>query len=294
LKVRLTIWLAGCLALSIISFGELWAKLPEWLSPEGLQRYGAFHWGVAGLCTLWLWLKRKAILSRMQTGGPSPPFILAGTALLALSVFLPRRDDFLVFILLLGWLGIFTIIYSKAGIIPGILLAIYGFSVAFPILMIGWLGEPAAIAAISTVTAITRILGLPVVSHGLVLQINSVTGEVIRTIVTPGCAGYATIGVFIALFSLMMLDIRLPLKRAWYIFLIGLVGTWFQNILRIAVSVAAGYYGGLEALEALHYNLSYVIFPLWYALFAYIYLRQAGWKGLKTGNLLDNPPQSGS
>lgn len=80
----------------------------------------------------------------------------------------------------------------------------------------------------------------------------------------------------------MMLDIRLPLKRAWYISLIGLAGTWLQNIIRIVLSVAAGYHWGYEGLEAMHYNISYVIFPLWYALFAYIYLRQAGWRRVTT------------
>ena len=34
------------------NFGELWGKLPHWLSPTGLQQHGLFHWGVLGLCIL--------------------------------------------------------------------------------------------------------------------------------------------------------------------------------------------------------------------------------------------------
>ena len=75
----------------------------------------------------------------------------------------------------------------------------------------------------------------------------------------------------------MMLDIRLPLKKAWYVFLVGLAGTWLQNIVRIIISIIAAYYWGAGALETMHLNISYVIFPLWYALFAYFYLREAGW-----------------
>ena len=145
-------------------------------------------------------------------------------------------------------------------------------------MMNGWLGRPSAIITTSTVIAITRVLGLPVTNQGTVLQFHSLTCEDISTTITPGCAGYATIGVFIALFCLMMLDRRLPLKRAWYVFLIGLAGTWLQNIVRIIASVAAGYFWGSGALAAAHFNISYVIFPLWFALFTYIYLRQAGWK----------------
>ena len=277
MKIRFIVWFAACLAISILSFGELWAKLPQWLSPEGLQRHGVFHWGVLGLCVLWLWLKRKDILPRMQVGKLSLPFILAGMVLLALSFFLPRSDDFLVFLMLLGWLGVSSLIFAGACLIPSILLAIYGFSLAFPILMMGWLGEPSAILVANTVTAITRVLGLDITNEGLLLHFTSLTGEVISTKVSAGCAGYATIGVFIALFALMMLDIRLPLKKAWYVFLIGLAGTWLQNIIRVIVSVVAGCYWGSGALEAMHYNIAYVIFPLWYALFAYIYLKQARW-----------------
>jgi len=278
LKIRLIIWSIACLAISVLLFGELWAKLLQWLSLEGLQHHGVFHWGVLGLCILWLWLKRRDILSKVQTGRFSLSFILTGLALVALSIFLPRSDDFLVFLMLLGWLGIFTVTFNRACIIPAILLTTYGFSLVFAILMTRWLGEPSAMLVTNTVTATTRMLGLPITSEGPVLHVTSLTGNIFSTTIIPGCAGYATIGVFIALFALMMLDIRLPLKKAWYVFLIGLAGTWLQNIIRVVISVAAGYYWGSGALEAMHYNAAYVIFPLWYALFAYIYLRQAGWK----------------
>ncbi len=184
--------------------------------------------------------------------------------------------------MLLGWLGIFTIIFSRAAIIPTILLAIYDFSLVFPILMLRWLGEPSAILVINTVTPITTALGLPITSQGRVLHFTSVNGDVISTTVSADCAGYATLGVFIALFALMMLDIRLPLKKAWWIFLLGLLGTWLQNIVRIVVSVAAGYHWGSEALWTMHTNIAYVIFPLWFALFAFIYLKQAGWRSRVT------------
>ena len=51
--------------------------------------------------------------------------------------------------------------------------------------------------------------------------------------------------------------------------------------LRIVVSVAAGYYWGLGALETVHSNIAYVIFPLWFALFAFVYLKLAGWRSKK-------------
>jgi len=179
--------------------------------------------------------------------------------------------------MLMGWLGLFALLFTVASIIPSMLLAIYGFSLIFPLLVNGWLGELSAVLVTYTVIGITRVFGLPITNDGVVIHFTNLNGDAISTIVAPGCAGYATIGVFIALFALMMLDIRLPLKRAWYIFLIGLAGTWLQNIIRIVVSIVAGYYWGPGALEAMHYNAGYVLFPLWYTLFAYIYLRQTRW-----------------
>ena len=291
MKIRLIIWLIACLVISILSYGELWGKLPQWLSPSGLQQHGVFHWGVLGLCTLWLWLKRKDILPRMHGGRLSAPFVVIGVILVILAIFLPRSDDFIVSLMLLGWLGIFTIIFGRACFLPTIFLAIYVFSVAFPLFIVNWTGESPAVAMAEIVTTISKLFGLPVSNQGALIHFFSRADTSVRVAIVPGCVGYATIGVFLALFALMMMDIRLPLKKAWYVFLIGLAGTWLQNIIRIVVSLAAGYYWGEEALDTMHYNVNYVIFPLWYALFAYIYLRQSGWKrasSKQSSDLLSN------
>jgi len=214
----------------------------------------------------------------MSMGWVRPPFIILGVFLLALSLFLPRSDSFLVFLMLLGYLGIFTTIFGRASVIPLILLSIYGFSIAFPILMLRVIGEPSAKLVTSTVTPLLNLFGLPVTSEGQVLNLVSVTGDSLSTAIRPECAAFTTLGVFIALFALMVLDIRLSWKKVWWLFFLGLVGTWLQNIVRIVVSVAAGYLWGKDALLAMHYNAAYVIFPLWFALFSFIYLKQAGWK----------------
>ena len=288
LKVRLIIWSIACLVIAILPFGDLWPKLPQLLTTEGLQPHRVSHWGILGLCVLWLWLKRKEILPKMQIPRLRIPFILAGVALLVMALLLPRSDDFLVFFMLLGWLGIFAILFNGACIKPAIFLSIYLFSLAFPMLMMRWAGDASALATTNIVTAIVRVFGLPITSQGLVVHFTSVTGNFIAVVIEPGCAGPITIGVFIALFTLMMLDIKLSLRRAWYVFLFGLTGTWLLNIIRIIVSLAAGYYWGSAAIDAMHQNLFYIIFPLWYALFAYIYLRRANWKKATSDDSLAN------
>jgi len=281
LRLKIITWCAGSLAISILFFRELGLKLLQWLSLDGLQQHGVFHWGVLGLCILWLWLKRKDLLSKIQSAGFSYSFIIAGIVLILVSILLPRSDDFLVFLMLLGWLGVFTVIFTRAAVLPSALLGIYGFSVLFPVLVDRWIGGSSALLVAGIVAGLTRIFGLPVTNEGIMIRLTDVNGDAVSTAIIPGCAGYATIGVFIALFALMMLDVKLPFKKAWYVFLIGLAGTWLQNIIRVSASIIAGYYWGINGLEAMHYNAAYVIFPLWYALFVYIYLRQSG-RSLKT------------
>jgi exosortase/archaeosortase family protein len=81
-------------------------------------------------------------------------------------------------------------------------------------------------------------------------------------------------GVFIALFALMTLDMPLSPKKAAWLFLFGAVGTWLQNCIRLVFLILVGYYLGENALWKAHFWTIYMLFPLWYLLFAYIYFRQ--------------------
>jgi exosortase/archaeosortase family protein len=283
-KTRLVVWIASCLVISIAAFGDLWTMLPEWLSSAGLQRYGVFHWGVLGLCGVWLLLKRKDIIAQMSRARTSFFYIIGGAILVGLSVLLPGHENFLVFLMLLGWLGVFSILFGRACTIPSILLAVYLFGVAFPMLAIAWFGEPAALAVSTTVAATGKILGIEIARQEAILQFNSLDGSPVSVFVSTGCAGFATIGAFIALFALIMLDVRLSLKKTLSLFIFGLAGTWLQNILRIIISIGAGYLWGTGTLASVHYNLAYVIFPLWFALFTFVYLKTAGYKWSRKGS----------
>ncbi len=273
--VKAALFLAGVMLLTVLFFPELRQRLPAWLSNSGLRQYGVFHWGVLGLCGLWLWLKKDRLLRAMRASRICLPFIIGGLAVTAAAVLVPRPDELLVFLTLLGWVGLFGIFFSRAVYLPLALLLVYGFSVAFPLLAARYLGDPAAGLTTWVITGAARLLGLDIVVHGTALGFTAAGGAAISAVVTPGCAGYITLGVFLSLFALMVLDVRLPLKTSAWLLALGLAGTWFQNIIRIGISLAAGYLWGPAALERTHANISFVIFPLWYALFAYLYLKQA-------------------
>ena len=83
-------------------------------------------------------------------------------------------------------------------------------------------------------------------------------------------------GVFLAIFALMTMDIPLPPKKAAWLFIIGVVGTWFQNFIRVAILMVTAYNLDEKAMWIAHYWTIYLLFPLWYLLFIYIYFRQFG------------------
>jgi exosortase/archaeosortase family protein len=77
--------------------------------------------------------------------------------------------------------------------------------------------------------------------------------------------------VFVVIFIMMMLDIPLPWYQAVPLFLLGVAGTWLQNVVRIVIVLGSGYFFGENALWAVHFWVAYFLFPLWYLLFALAY-----------------------
>ena len=271
---KLGLWLLLSLILSVIFFRDFWASLPVMLSPSWvLGQYHASLWGVLALCLIFLWLKRKEV-GRGMSQKRSLAFIPVGLALIAGAVLIPSSRDYLVFSVLLASLGVFVIFFGRGAKIPSILLAIYGFSVSFPLAIQRFAEKAYSGAIIAPMMWVTTSLGYPLQTEGQWVHFTSTGGESISVAITTGCAGPATMGVFIALFALMMLDRPLPPKKAAWLFLFGAVGTWFQNFIRLVFVILLGYYLGENALWTGHFWSIYILFPLWYLLFAYIYFRQ--------------------
>jgi len=303
---KLGLWLLISLALSLIFFQEFWASLGTMLSLDWI--FGQHHaspWGVLALCLIWLYLKRKEVwremlenrqVKRLQVGRlegrggercePYKPsnfmnlqtfkLVLVGLALVVGAILVPPSRDFLVFQVLLASLGVFVVVFGKAAKIPSILLGIYGFAISFP-LIIERFGElPYSMSEIKPLMWILTSLGYSLESQGHWVHLISFSGEPISVAITAGCAGPATMGVFIAIFALMMLDTPLPPRKAVWLFLFGAVGTWFQSFIRLIILILVAYYWGEGVMWTTHFWTIYILFPLWYLLFAYIYFRQAG------------------
>ena len=271
---KLLLWLVLSLVLSLVFFREFWASLPTMLSLDWV--FGQHHaapWGVLTLCLIFLWLKRKKVWSRMGNN-LRLAFIPLGLVLIAGAVLMPSSQDYLIFQVLLASLGVFIILFGKGAKIPSVLLAIYGFAISFPFAIERFAENAYSQTAIVPVMGLMTILGYPLQSQGQWVHFTSSGGESLSVAITSACAGPATMGVFLAIFALMMLDIPLSPRKAGYIFLFGAAGTWLQSIIRLIIILLVGYHLGEDALWTAHFWSIYIIFPLWYLLFVYIYFRQ--------------------
>ena len=274
LPVKLAVWFIVSLALSLIFFREFWASLGAMLSPDWI--FGQHHaapWGVLGLCAIWLWLKRKQIRSDMEVR-QNLISIPLGLALVIGAILIPPSQDFMVFQVLLASLGVFVILFSKGARIPSILLGIYGFAISFPLAIQRFAELPYSTSAIKPLVWILTGLGYAFQSEAQWIHFTSYSGEPISVAITAACAGPVTMGVFLAIFALMMLDVPLPPKKAVWLFLFGAAGTWLQSVIRLVIVMLVGYHWGKEALWTAHSWTIYVLFPLWYLLFVYVYFRQ--------------------
>ena len=153
-------------------------------------------------------------------------------------------------------------------------MAVYAMAVFPPSLVYRFFPEVYSAAAVAPLVGVMSTVGYPVENYGQLVQVPSPNGNTIAVLVTAAYAGPATMGVFVALFALMRMDTHLPSKTMVGLFLFGVLGTWFQSLLRLIILIALAYYWWESALWTAHQYSVYILFPLWYFLFAYIYLRQ--------------------
>ncbi|MFC1991650.1 exosortase/archaeosortase family protein [Chloroflexota bacterium] len=288
IRRKTVMWLLFSLVLSIVLLRDSWTEILVVLSPDWI--FGEYHvapWGILVLCFVFIWLKRRELWEEMSQGnifhnrwdnytesGTIIGMILISLILIAGATLLPISRNYLVFKILLASVGIFVIFFFKAVKIPVILLVIYGMVITFPLMIQHFFEYSYSQTAIVPLMKIMNILGYQIQNQGSIINISTVEGVPIFTTITTACAGPTTMAVFIALFTLMMLDRPLFAKKAIGLFVFGVVGTWIQSTIRLILLMIIGYYWGEDALWTAHYWTIYILFPLWYLLFVFIYFRQ--------------------
>ena len=273
-KSRLILWAAASLVLvALLLIRANWPVLISTLSFNYIvNSHHVAPWGVVMLAVLMIYAQRKQIRAAMEPV-PAPVFIAAGLALIGLAFFVPLAEQSFLLRLLTGCVGAFAVFLGAAVAIPLVLLATYAFTIYFPLLVETYFEAGYASTSVVPVAGLFHLFGLHIASQGQIFQFMTPAHNLMRITVSSACAGPTTMAVFVVIFTLMMLDLPLPWPKAIPVFLFGVVGTWLQNVIRIVIILCCGYFIGDNALWTAHFWTIYVLFPLWYLMFAVIYFR---------------------
>lgn len=241
------------------------------ISPGYLSTNGAYPWAILFLCAFFLVSKRKE-LSPVHN---SIIFSISGITIYFISFFMPANaPEFEIFRLLLAWVGLAFVFFGETASLPALLICIFGFGISFPKLVDAIMGL--AYAQFSTWIAYSvASFFIPVMQGDTVISMITVSGEQLLMIINEACSGSASMSVFLVIFMLMSLDLPLPGRKWAFLLFFGIIGTFLQNIVRLVLLMFVGYYFGTSAIQGGESIAGYIIFPLWYALFAFVYLRCA-------------------
>lgn len=228
------------------------------------------------LCIIFF-ISRPGIKESLRTGKYlEPSYGIGGIALIVLAVITPGSTDlpYMIFKIMLGYVGVFFLMSGKNAILSLYLVSIYGFAVAFPPFAEGLITD-SFLQFISWITAGIASFFIPVTLLNNTIQIISITDERIVILINAACTGVAAMALFIAIFGLMMADIPLRAKDAAVFFILGTFGTFLQNIIRLVVLALTAYYFGDRAVTGVHEMIGYILFGAYFMLFAFLYLKKA-------------------
>ena len=134
---------------------------------------------------------------------------------------------------------------------------------------------------------LTRLTGLivPNTLHFFGLNVTSIVwnedrintfvglGEPSKTpglLIDPRCSGIHSMTIFIFIFLLMLFEARKRIHwnhKAVGVTIIGILGTYLMNLLRITIVILTFYYGGTSLGESVHNILGYVLLVMWLPIF---------------------------
>jgi len=160
----------------------------------------------------------------------------------------------LIFFLLIVPLALYTLYIGDPDVAPSSLLIHYLVSV------------PA--------TFLSNLMGIPASAH-----FNSAIGSYIHfgnnnVGIALGCSGLYSVIIFSSAYVTYIISNFVKLERKLlYALLLGLVLAWFANAIRISLTVGAGYWWDMAALQWFHENIGILIFLAWIAVFWYLVFR---------------------
>jgi len=181
---------------------------------------------------------------------------------------LDKMPMFGLFDMLVAFMSVCIAFYGFKGlkhfILPStyLFILIVGYQLEFMIREVAFLENFLA----HLITSTLNLLTISASASGNVVTIHSKEGIFSLAIDAP-CTGIKGMLAYGSLAILMILDVKTTYKRKAVCTIIGLIGTFFVNILRLLTIFLACYFFGIEAALDVHTHLGYGLFILWVFVF---------------------------
>ncbi len=269
---KVLLWFAISIVIILICFKAFFIQSSTYLAND-LTTHPLV---ILMMCLVFGWLKRDTIIQQIDNERlfAESAYLIAGAIIIIMSLAMPLSSNlaFVLFKILLILVGMSFLFFGAAVYLPSLLVFVYGFSISIPMLLNEFFGTQYALVT-TRLTAFVAGLVYPVGYEGQLISIINSEGVKNMAYIDAGCSGSASIAIFFTIFALMMIDIKPPLKNILPLFLFGIVGTSLQNILRLVVLLSANYHFGPDAMWQMHAYAGYILFPIWFAIFVYVYLK---------------------
>ena len=108
-------------------------------------------------------------------------------------------------------------------------------------------------------------------AHLIPMPLLSVDGFAVR--IGVSCSGIESLSLFITLFALLVMTNpkHINIKKTTGIFLLGLIGVFFLNIIRISLLMLIGVHDEEFALNSFHDNAGWILFSIYTLLYYYFF-----------------------
>ncbi|UCH87935.1 MAG: archaeosortase/exosortase family protein [Thermoplasmata archaeon] len=118
-------------------------------------------------------------------------------------------------------------------------------------------------------------------TYTAIIHYTMANGEMQEVGITESCSGIYTTSIFISAFiTYVLVEYQHFNKKVVLILILGVITSYFANILRMTIITGVGYYYGTDALLKAHANAGWLIFlawiiPFWFLVFKYLIKEEA-------------------
>lgn len=137
-----------------------------------------------------------------------------------------------------------------------------------------WLSAPLIPPIVASTGFLLKMIGTQFTIRENLVSFVSSTGEYVNLIISTDCTGIWSLGTFTI--TCIIILVSFPQARtgkSYVLFLVGYIGTYITNILRVWFIVLVGYYwGSLAAVKSAHDYFGWILFSIWVIIFWYFFI----------------------